>query len=84
MVSDAHHRFAALVSGSALSDDDKSAWLDFADMLGGSDVAALLERAESAPGALKEMNDELKLKQEYIRTGDSAVLERMSGQSHAE
>ena len=84
MVSDAHHRFAALISGSLLSDDDKSVWLDFADMLGGGDVEALCERAEGSPDALKAMNEELKLKREYIRTGNSAILERISGQSHAE
>lgn len=72
------------VQASALSAEDKQAWMSFADVLDDDMGGFLVSYLKEEPGALERMNEEVRLKKDYLTTGDSEKLKRVKSNNQAQ
>ena len=75
---------SAQVAASPLSAEDKEAWLAFADVLDDEMGGFLATYLKEEPGALERMNEEVRLKKEYLETGDDTKLKQIKSQNKAQ
>jgi len=72
------------VQASVLSAEDKEAWASFANLLDEEMGDFLISYLKEEPGALERMNEEVRLKREYMATGDAETLKQVKGQNQAQ
>jgi hypothetical protein len=72
------------VQASSLSDEDKQAWLSFAELLDDEMGSFFVSHITEEPGALERMNEEVQIRKEYIQTGSADALKQVKAQNQAQ
>ena len=71
------------VRASSLSDEDKQAWLSFAELLDDEMGSFFVSHITEEPGALERMNEEVQVRKDFIQTGDPEKLKQVKAQNQA-